>query len=47
MPVEDPMDRPAKKVKHVSKDGKVVSIVTGPCVVFPTHEVILGSDFRC
>ena len=31
--LEDPMDRPAKKLKHVSKDRKVVSIVTGPCVI--------------
>ena len=37
VPLEDPADRPAKKLKHVSKEGKVVSIVTGPssCVVFP------------
>ena len=33
--LEDPMDRPAKKLKHVSTEGKVVSIATGPCVVFP------------
>ena len=40
VPLEDPADRPAKKLKHVSKEGKVVSIATGPscchcCVVFP------------
>ena len=35
VPLEDPVDRPAKKLKHVSTEGKVVSIVTGPCVVFP------------
>ena len=37
VPLEEPVDRPAKKLKHVSKEGKVVSIVTGPssCVVFP------------
>ena len=33
--LEDPMDPPARKLKHVSKEGKVVSIATGPCVVFP------------
>ena len=33
VPLEDPMDRPAKKLMHVSKEGKVVSIATGPCVV--------------
>ena len=37
VPLEDPVDRPAKKLKHVSKEGEVVSIETGPssCVVFP------------
>ena len=35
VPLEDPVDRPAKKLKHVSTEGKVVSIATGPCVVFP------------
>ena len=35
--LEEPVDRPAKKLKHVSKEGKVVSIATGfsCCVVFP------------
>ena len=33
VPLEDQMDRPAKKLKHVSKDRKVVSIVIGPCVI--------------
>ena len=33
--LEDPADRPAKKRKHVSKEGKVVSIATGPVIVFP------------
>ena len=35
VPLEDPVDRPAKKLKHVGKQGKVVCIATGPCVVFP------------
>ena len=40
VPLEDPADRPAKKLMHVGKEGKVVSIATGPscchcCVVFP------------
>ena len=35
VPLEDPVDRPAKKLKHVSTEGKVVSIATGPCIVFP------------
>ena len=35
VPLEDPVDRPAKKLKHLSTEGKVVSIATGPCVVFP------------
>jgi hypothetical protein len=28
MPLDDPLDRPAKRVKHVSKHGKVVSAAT-------------------
>ena len=24
VPLEDPLDRPAKRIKHLSKDGKVV-----------------------
>ena len=35
VPLDDPVDRPAKKLKYVSTEGKVVSIATGPCVVFP------------
>ena len=33
--LEDPVNQPAKKLKHVSKEGKVVSIATGPssCVL--------------
>ena len=35
--LEDPMDRSAKKLKpeQMSKEEKVVSIATGPCVLFP------------
>ena len=33
VPFEDPMDRPAKKLKHASKDGKVFSIAMGLCVI--------------
>ena len=29
VPLEDPLDRPAKLIKHVSKDGKMVSVATG------------------
>ena len=31
--LEDPLDRPAKRTKHVSKEGKVVSIARGPFVI--------------
>ena len=30
VPLEHPLDRPAKRIKHVSKDGKVVSVALGP-----------------
>jgi len=29
VPLDDPLDRSAKRVKHVSKHGKVVSAATG------------------
>ena len=33
VPPEYPLDRPAKRIKHVSKDGKVVGAATGPWVI--------------
>ena len=32
-PLEDPLDRAAKRTKHVSKEGKVVSIAIGSFVI--------------
>ena len=47
MPLEDPLDRPAKRRKHMSKDGKIVSatLTQGPGVILSSIRsfwVILG-----